>query len=272
MLSEHTADEVRELLARTRRVLEGRPTVERLTPPLTVIGDIHGDLSALGAVVRLAEEEGATPVILGDFIDRAPDGLNVETAITVMELAASGRAVVLRGNHENFLHFHLGPYLELAPDLLIKYEDDTDLLQNFGETFLELPLVALTDSVLMTHAGIPPLPFKDIDPKDADITVPFTWADPESKPHHKWYTFSEADVKAFMTNTRRKIFIRGHTATLNRIVVYDNVLTLQTTKVFRDAGAGGINVAMLRDEVETIEQLEILTLDGRWNRTAPVYM
>jgi len=246
--------------------------VERLTPPLTVIGDIHGDLSTLGAAVRLAEDEGATPVILGDFIDRAPDGLNVETAISVMELAVSNRAVVLRGNHENFLHFHLGPYLELAPDLLIKYDDDPDLLRNFGETFQELPLVALTESVLMTHAGIPPLPFKDIDPKDADFTVPFTWADPESNPHHKWYTFSEDDIKTFMKNSSRMVFIRGHTAPLNRIVVYDNVLTLQTTKVFRDAGAGGINVAMLRDEVATIDQLELLTLDGRWNRTAPVHM
>jgi len=272
MLSEYTADEVRELLARTRKVLEDRPTVERLKPPLTIIGDIHGDLSTLGAAMRLAEDEGATPVILGDFIDRAPDGQNVETAISVMELAASNRAVVLRGNHENFLHFHLGPYLELAPDLLIMYEDDPDLLRHFGETFLELPLVALTDSVLMTHAGVPPLPFKDIDPKNADTTVPFTWADPESNPHHKWYTFGEDDVKTFMADASRKIFIRGHTAPLNRIVVYDNVLTLQTTKVFSDKGAGGINVAMLRDEVDTIDQLELLTHDGRWKGTDPVFV
>ncbi len=271
MLSEYTPDDVRDLLARTRKVLEVKPTIVRLKPPITVIGDLHGDLGTLGAAIRLAEDEGTTPVILGDFIDRAPDNQNVETAISVMELAASNRAVVLRGNHENFLHFNLGPYLELAPDLLVKYEDDTDLLKHFGETFLELPLMALTDSILMSHAGIPPLPFKDIDPKDPEMAIPFTWADPESHPHHKWYTFSQADIAKFMSDTDRKVFIRGHTAPLNRIVVYDNVLTLQTTKVFADAGAGGINLAIIRDEIASVDQLELFDHDGRWRATSPVH-
>jgi hypothetical protein len=272
MSSEYSAEEVRALLKRTRRVLRDRPAVERVSPPIMAIGDIHGDMSSLGASIRLAEDEGVFPVILGDFIDRSPHNTNVEVAISVMELAASGRALVLRGNHENFLHFHLGPYLELAPDLLVRYGDYPDLLQDFGETFQGLSAVAVTESVLLTHAGIPTLPFKDIDPLDPEAMVPLTWADPEAKPAHGWHTFNEREVNEFMTASGRKVFIRGHTAPLNRIVVYDKALTLQTTEGVKDAGAGGINVAVIRDEVSTVEQLEVYSQDGRWHQVQPIHL
>jgi hypothetical protein len=78
--------------------------------PLDVIGDIHGEIDALTALLdRLGyRADGSHPakrhlVFVGDLCDRGPDSPAV--IFKVRDLVASGRAQCVLGNHElNLLH------------------------------------------------------------------------------------------------------------------------------------------------------------------------
>ncbi len=79
---------------------------------LWVVGDVHGALQSLRTLLqraRLADFEdnwlgdGATLVLLGDLMDRGPDGLGVLRLVQRLEAqaqAAGGQVVSLMGNHE----------------------------------------------------------------------------------------------------------------------------------------------------------------------------
>ena len=67
------------------------------------IGDIHGDLAALEAVLRqlpaLTPED--TLVFLGDYIDRGPDSAGVVAKVRDLMGSSTAKVVALRGNHED---------------------------------------------------------------------------------------------------------------------------------------------------------------------------
>jgi hypothetical protein len=80
--------------------------IQPLPPgPLDIVGDIHGELSALQDLVRHLgyDEDGRHPqsrtlVFVGDFVDRGPDSPGVVSL--VQRLVESGHASAIAGNHE----------------------------------------------------------------------------------------------------------------------------------------------------------------------------
>jgi hypothetical protein len=84
----------------------------RVPPALWVVGDVHGALDKLRALLRGAGLinhvdgwTGATAhlAFLGDYLDRGPDGVGVVRLIRRLEeqaRAAGGRVTALLGNHE----------------------------------------------------------------------------------------------------------------------------------------------------------------------------
>lgn len=68
-----------------------------------VIGDIHGELGHLAAVlVRLPPlNESDTIIFLGDYIDRGPDSRDVIEFLREFPSNTPARVVFLRGNHED---------------------------------------------------------------------------------------------------------------------------------------------------------------------------
>lgn len=73
--------------------------------PLDIVGDIHGEMTALTALLGhlgygpLGEHpEGRTLVFVGDLCDRGPDSPAVLACVA--QLVAAGRAVAVLGNHE----------------------------------------------------------------------------------------------------------------------------------------------------------------------------
>jgi serine/threonine protein phosphatase 1 len=67
------------------------------------IGDIHGDLDALRAVVAKLPLVDATDTIvfLGDYLDRGPHSAEVVRIVRAMERDLGCKVVCLRGNHED---------------------------------------------------------------------------------------------------------------------------------------------------------------------------
>ena len=79
---------------------------------LWVVGDIHGERAGLRTLLQRAKladfednwlGDGATLVLLGDLMDRGPDGMGVLRLVRRLEeqaAAVGGRVVCLLGNHE----------------------------------------------------------------------------------------------------------------------------------------------------------------------------
>jgi serine/threonine protein phosphatase 1 len=68
-----------------------------------VIGDIHGDLEALQALLgRLPPlDAGDTLVFLGDYLDRGPHSAEVVALVRALPEQTPAKVVTLRGNHED---------------------------------------------------------------------------------------------------------------------------------------------------------------------------
>jgi serine/threonine protein phosphatase 1 len=162
------------------------------------VGDIHGRLDLLDALLRRLEEDiaGRRPkktyiVFLGDLIDRGPDSAGVVERLRMWR-PRHGRPVFLAGNHEEVLLQILGGDASILPDwlrfggaecarsygidvdALRRMEDDEaieairakvprahrEFLGNMADTFR-------FGDYLFVHAGIRPgLAVEDQDPHD----------------------------------------------------------------------------------------------------------
>lgn len=144
--------------------------IQPLPPgPLDIVGDIHGELSALQDLLHHLgyDDSGRHPqartlVFVGDFVDRGPDSPGVVDL--VQRLVESGNACAIAGNHEINLLRHdpkdgAGWYFEerLASDTT-KYSQfarATNTLQRARiETFLNgLPLALERADLRVIHAA-----------------------------------------------------------------------------------------------------------------------
>jgi serine/threonine protein phosphatase 1 len=174
-------------MMRTRGAANAVP-ISASTPPDTriyAVGDIHGRADLLTEVIERIERDlerrpvgRSVEIYLGDYIDRGPDSKDVIDLLAVR--LVQGRAVCLRGNHEDmmerFLHdpHHLEAWLRLGGlQTLASYgvvqrsghaEGEEILHQRFRKAFPrahELFLKCLKPwcacgDFLFVHAGIRP--------------------------------------------------------------------------------------------------------------------
>ncbi len=67
--------------------------------PFVVIGDIHGCLTQIKALLPLLEGHG-TRVFLGDYVDRGPQSAQVLTRLFALQTERPADVICLMGNHE----------------------------------------------------------------------------------------------------------------------------------------------------------------------------
>jgi serine/threonine protein phosphatase 1 len=68
-----------------------------------VIGDVHGHIRKLEALLKLCEARAggdARLVFIGDYVDRGPDSRSVVALLIDLQQRKPGRVLCLRGNHE----------------------------------------------------------------------------------------------------------------------------------------------------------------------------
>lgn len=72
-------------------------------PPLTIIGDVHGDAVKLDAALKVADGQGSDVILVGDYINRGPDSKGVLELLVAASSALGDRLTLVRGNHEEVL-------------------------------------------------------------------------------------------------------------------------------------------------------------------------
>lgn len=131
-----------------------------------VIGDIHGCLMALEAVLAAADVQvGDTIIVLGDMIDRGPDTHGVIKKL--QSFKEKGQLIPLRGNHEIMMVHAIktgrdGTWLKSGGLNTLEsfgYKGDGSWHHLIPETILEFLINECVDywedsRFIMTHAGL----------------------------------------------------------------------------------------------------------------------
>jgi len=79
----------------------------RATPPLCIVGDVHGRLDLAERMLNLiATQPGAAQarrIFVGDMIDRGPDSLGVLRRLHALSTEDPAHTICLMGNHERMM-------------------------------------------------------------------------------------------------------------------------------------------------------------------------
>ena len=167
------------------------------------IGDIHGDLAALEAL--LARLPDLTPedtlVFLGDYLDRGPDSRGVVERVRHLHTQVPAKVVALRGNHEdawikvidegwpgfvlprgNGCHACLRSYLDLPEhaeldDALFEKLSDGSFFPAEVVTWLRsLPYWYEDAHAIYVHAGLRRVDGRWLHPSEVQDTAVLLWS------------------------------------------------------------------------------------------------
>ena len=146
-----SAETLKKLCAKALEILSTEPNVVRVTPPVTVCGDTHGQFFDL---LELFSIGGQCPdtnyLFLGDYVDRGEFSLEVITLLFALKLALPSSIFLIRGNHE---FMHTNAKYGFKQQVLAEY--DEELYNLFNEAFSYMPLAAFINSkYFAVHGGI----------------------------------------------------------------------------------------------------------------------
>jgi serine/threonine-protein phosphatase PP1 catalytic subunit len=93
--------EILAICQAAREVFLAQPTLVELSPPVKIVGDVHGQYSDL---IRLFEMCGFPPtanyLFLGDYVDRGKQSLETILLLLCYKIKYPENFFLLRGNHE----------------------------------------------------------------------------------------------------------------------------------------------------------------------------
>jgi len=146
-----------KILRRAYKIMQKLPNVTYMEVPvgskLTVVGDLHGQLSDL---LYILDEQGLPSatnkfVFNGDFVDRGEFGLEIIVILFALFVAEGPDVVCLnRGNHEDLPVCRVYGF-----ESEVKAKYDELLFEMFAEVFNFIPLFALVNnSVFVVHGGL----------------------------------------------------------------------------------------------------------------------
>lgn len=125
---------------------------------LVVVGDLHGDYSALCSLLKVVSPTKDGLIFLGDYADRGSFGVEVIEKVGCLARDNPGNVFLLKGNHEDYSEN--GEPTFLPSDLILEVERKRETWKKFFENgfkqFLrQLRLaVVLRGWLLFVHGGV----------------------------------------------------------------------------------------------------------------------
>lgn len=228
-----TAQEIKLILARSRSIFMDQPTLLKLSPPVKIVGDIHGQFFDL---IRIFNCCGYPPrtnyLFLGDYVDRGYKSLELILLLLCYKIKYPENFFMLRGNHEcaNITKIY-GFYDECKRRLSAK-SGSHKLWRSFIDVFNTLPITAIiNDKIFCIHGGLSPelTSLQQIqqiqrptDIPDRGLLADLLWSDPDPLVRlllpHVWpkndrgvsYCFGKKHVDHFLDTYNMDLIVRGH--------------------------------------------------------------
>ncbi|KAH9950366.1 phosphoprotein phosphatase PPZ [Amylocystis lapponica] len=206
-----------------REVFLNQPTLIELSPPVKIVGDVHGQYSDL---IRLFEMCGFPPaanyLFLGDYVDRGKQSLETILLLLCYKIKYPENFFLLRGNHEcaNVTRVY-GFYDECKRRCNIK------TWKTFIDVFNCLPIAAIVASkIFCVHGGLSPSlhSMDDIkriqrptDVPDYGLLNDLLWSDPsdtaadwEDNERGVSYCFGKSIINDFLVRYDMDLICRAH--------------------------------------------------------------
>lgn len=224
-----SAHEMKYILRKARSIFLDQPSLLRLSPPVKIIGDIHGQFHDL---IRIFNNCGYPPysnyLFLGDYVDRGHKSLETILLLLSYKIKYPENFFMLRGNHEsaNITKIY-GFYDECKRRL-----PNTKMWKSFIDVFNTLPIAAtINDKIFCIHGGLSPdlVDLKQIesikrptDIPDKGLLADLLWSDPDGLiknfSHTNWpkndrgvsYCFGKKHVDYFCSSFKIDLIVRGH--------------------------------------------------------------
>ncbi|EPQ60659.1 phospho protein phosphatase PPZ [Gloeophyllum trabeum ATCC 11539] len=215
--------EITAICQAAREVFLSQPTLIELSPPVKIVGDVHGQYSDL---IRLFEMCGFPPaanyLFLGDYVDRGKQSLETILLLLCYKVKYPENFFLLRGNHEcaNVTRVY-GFYDECKRRCNIK------TWKTFIDVFNCLPIAAIVASkIFCVHGGLSPSlhSMEDIkriqrptDVPDYGLLNDLLWSDPsdtaldwEDNERGVSYCFGKAIINDFLVRYDMDLICRAH--------------------------------------------------------------
>ncbi|KAJ7487581.1 Metallo-dependent phosphatase-like protein [Mycena galericulata] len=215
--------EITSICLAAREVFLNQPTLVELSPPVKIVGDVHGQYSDL---IRLFEMCGFPPaanyLFLGDYVDRGKQSLETILLLLCFKIKYPENFFLLRGNHEcaNVTRVY-GFYDECKRRCNIK------TWKSFIDVFNCLPIAAIVASkIFCVHGGLSPSlhSMDDIkriqrptDVPDYGLLNDLLWSDPsdtaldwEDNERGVSYCFGKGIINDFLVRYDIDLICRAH--------------------------------------------------------------
>lgn len=215
--------EITAICQAAREVFLSQPTLIELSPPVKIVGDVHGQYTDL---IRFFEMCGFPPsanyLFLGDYVDRGKQSLETILLLLCYKIKYPENFFLLRGNHEcaNVTRVY-GFYDECKRRCNIK------IWKTFIDVFNCLPIAAVVASkIFCVHGGLSPSlsSMDDIrrisrptDVPDYGLLNDLLWSDPsdtaldwEDNERGVSYCFGKTVIGAFLARYDFDLICRAH--------------------------------------------------------------
>jgi len=231
--------EITAICLAARDVFLNQPTLVELSPPVKIVGDVHGQYSDL---IRLFEMCGFPPaanyLFLGDYVDRGKQSLETILLLLCYKVKYPENFFLLRGNHEcanvtrgayqtNFLDVILTEFTVYGFYDECKRRCNIKTWKTFIDVFNCLPIAAIVASkIFCVHGGLSPSlhSMEDIkriqrptDVPDYGLLNDLLWSDPsdtaldwEDNERGVSYCFGKAIINEFLVRYDMDLICRAH--------------------------------------------------------------
>lgn len=225
--------EVKQILARARSIFLEQPTLLKLSPPVKIVGDLHGQFHDL---IRIFNSCGYPPqtnyLFLGDYVDRGYKSLETMLLLLCYKIKYPENFFMLRGNHESANITKIYGFYDECKRRLPLISGSHKLWKNFVDVFNTLPIAAtINDKIFCIHGGLSPelhslLQIERIqrptDIPDKGLLADLLWSDPDplvrAFSHTNWpkndrgvsYCFGKKHVDHFLLTFNMDLIVRGH--------------------------------------------------------------